>query len=356
MRQIINEDGKIIDPENEPKLSKKELLKIYKTMVQLRLLNDKSFKLQRQGRIAFHVPVKGQEAHVGVAAALQDKDWVIPAYREHGIALYRDYPIKNIINHFFANQLDPQKGRRLPGLFGDNKIHFVNPSAPIGTQIIHAVGTGYASKYKKDGVVSVVFFGDGATSSNDFHSGMNFGGVFKTPTIFFCQNNHYAISLPVSRQTAAKELVDKAVGYGIPGIAVDGNDVLTIYATVKEAAERARKGEGPTFIESRTYRLGAHTSSDDPTKYRSEEELKKWQKRDPILRFKIYLMDKGILTKEKDKKIIEEYDKELSQIIKDAESIPKPNTKTMFDDVYEELPWHLEEQKEYALSFKETGD
>ncbi len=351
MKQILNENGEINNKDDEPKLSKSKLLKIYEVMVTLRSLNEKSFLLQRRGEVAFHVPVKGQEAHVAIAAALEDKDWMVPAYREHGIALYRGYDVNHIINHFFANELDPQKGRRLPALFGDKDIKFVNPSAPIGTQIIHASGIAYACQYLNDGAVTAVFFGDGATSSNDFHSGMNFAGVFKTPTIFICQNNQYAISLPVQKQTASKGLVDKAIGYGIPGVQVDGNDVLILYATTLEAAERARKGDGPTFIESITYRIGAHTSSDDPTKYRSEKEVLEAEKKDPIERFKKYLIAKKYLTEEEDKKLWDKLSKVINQSVEQAKKRSKPSLESMFDDVYEEIPWHIQKQKEEALNF-----
>ena len=350
MFRILKLNG-TIDEKLEPHVPDKEFLKWYEIMVALRTLDEKGMKLQRQGRIGFHVPTLGQEAHVGVAAALKDTDWIFPAYREHGCALYRGLSFADIINHMFANDLDPQKGRRIPGLFGDNKIHFVTPSAPIGTQVIHAVGAGYGAKYLKDGNITVVFFGDGATSSNDFHSGMNFAGVYQTPTVFICQNNGWAISLPRSRQTAAKELADKAIAYGMPGIQIDGNDILAIYVTVKEAAERARKGEGPTLIESVTYRMGPHTSSDDPTKYRSKEELVKWEKLDPIKRFESYLLNKEILQKTDVQNISKKYDDELKSLIESASKRNPPPIETMFTDVYADMPWNLKEQQKEILDF-----
>jgi len=354
MRRILNLDG-TVNKDLEPHVPKEELLKIYEVMIAVRALDERAMRLQRQGRIFFAVPTTGQEAHVGAAAALKEEDWIVPAYREPGCAIYRGLPLADIVNHLFANDLDPQKGRRLQMLFGNSNIRYVTPSPPIGTQIIHAAGIGYAANYLKDRNVALVFFGDGATSSNDFHSGMNFAGVFKTPTIFMCQNNQYAISVPVSQQTAAKELIDKAIGYGMESIAVDGNDVLAVFTAVKEAAERGRNGEGPTFIESRTYRQGAHTSSDDPTRYRSKDEVDKWLQLDPITRFNEYLQGKSILTDVEDKEIRTKYQEEIGRLIKEAEGRPKPEIDTIFTDVYTEIPWHLQEQLEYARKFLESG-
>lgn len=344
MFQILNEDGTVKDQENVPKIPAKELVKWLELMIALRTLDQKGMRLQRQGRIGFHIPTTGQEAHVAAAAALKKNDWIFPAYREHACALYRGYSLKTLVHHLFANDMDPEKGRRLPGLFGSKEHNFVNPSAPIGTQIIQASGAAYGAKYLKDGNVVIVFFGDGATSSNDFHSGMNFGGVFKVPAIYYCQNNQWAISVPLRRQTAAKRLADKALGYGMPGIQIDGNDVFAVYSQVTQAAERARKGEGPTFIEAVTYRLGPHTSSDDPSRYRSEEEVKIWRNKEPIRRLKLYLINSGIITEKEENALWERYDKEITQYIKEAEKRPPPPLDSMFDDVYEEMPWHLKEQ------------
>ncbi|MFW9778267.1 MAG: thiamine pyrophosphate-dependent dehydrogenase E1 component subunit alpha [Candidatus Heimdallarchaeota archaeon] len=356
IRQIITPKGSI--QSTEPNIPKKVLVKMFETMILLRLLDEKGMRLQRQGRIAFNIPSTGQEAtQIGAVAALNSDDWVVPAYREPGIALYRGYPLEKLIDHWFCNRDDPQKGRRLPGLFGDrDNYFFVNPSAPIGTQVIHAAGIGYAQKYLKDNRISIVFFGDGATSSNDFHSGLNFGGVFKTPTIFFCQNNQWAISVPLAQQTAAAALSEKARGYGIPGVRVDGNDVLAVYSAVSEAAKRARSGEGPTFIEGVTYRIGPHTSSDDPTRYRPKEELERWEKQEPISRFYKYLFDKGLVKRDAEKGIREKYDTILNDLIKEAESKEIPDIGSLFTDVYADQPWHLQEQYEELASIKRRKD
>ncbi|MFW9992253.1 MAG: pyruvate dehydrogenase (acetyl-transferring) E1 component subunit alpha [Candidatus Odinarchaeota archaeon] len=354
MLKVLDKDGTV--NKLEPEITDSVLLKMFDTMILIRLMDQKGMRLQRQGRIGFHIPYTGQEAtQTGAVAALKSTDWIYPAYREPGAALYRGLPLKDVIHHWFANKYDPQKGRRLPGLFGSKEYRFVNPSAPIGTQIIQAAGTGYAAKYKKDGSIALVFFGDGATSSNDFHTGMNFGGVLKSPTIFFCQNNQWAISVPLSQQTASESIAIKAKAYGMPGVQVDGNDILAVYKAVSEAAERARNGEGPTLIEAVTYRIGPHTSSDDPTRYRIKEEVQKWQEQDPINRFKLYLIEKKLLTEKKIEKITKEYDKTLNDLIKEADQVEKPALETLFTDVFADMPWHLQEQFEELQSLKKQG-
>ncbi|OLS23079.1 MAG: Pyruvate dehydrogenase E1 component subunit alpha [Candidatus Heimdallarchaeota archaeon LC_2] len=354
MRAILNIDGTIKKGVAEPKISKKELLKMYETMVQVRLFDQKGMRLQRQGRIGFHIPTTGEETHVAVAAVLNDNDWIFPSYRQHGCFLWRGTKFEDYVNHLFGNELDPQLGRRLPGLYGDIEKRFVNPSAPIGTQVVQAAGVAYASKYKKDGSICAVFFGDGATSSNDFHSGVNFGAVTKSPVIFICMNNQFAISVPLEKQTAADKIIDKAIGYGLPGDRIDGNDILAMYTAVTEAADRARNGEGPTFIEALTYRLGPHTSSDDPTRYREDKEVRAWEKKDPIIRYKNYLILKGIITEEGDKKLWDKYDKLFNELIAEADKKGPPDIETMFTEVYEEMPWNLKEQLEEVKSFKKV--
>lgn len=354
MKQILEPDGSV-KSDFELSISPEELTKWYKTMIAVRTLDEKGMRLQRQGRIGFHIPTTGQEAHVGAVAALKSSDWVFPAYREHGAAIYRGMPLGDIINQYFGNEDDPHKGRRLPGLFGHPKYRFVNPSAPIGTQIIHAVGAAYAARYRGEDAITVAFFGEGATSSNDFHSGMNFAGVFKTPSVLICQNNQYAISLPDERQTAADTIADKAQAYGMPGIRVDGNDILAVYSTVQEAAKRARNDEGPTLIENLTYRLGPHTSSDDPSRYRSEEEVEKWKEKDPIKRFKLYLIREGVFTEKEEESIRQEYDEKIKRLLKQGASKKKASTEKMFTDVFREMPWHLSEQFEQLKGIEEEG-
>ncbi|MHA2274075.1 MAG: pyruvate dehydrogenase (acetyl-transferring) E1 component subunit alpha [Candidatus Hodarchaeales archaeon] len=344
MLQILKRDGSV-DSSLEPKIPDEKLAKMYEIMILVRLLDEKQLRLQRQGRTGFHISWRGQEAtQVGAVAALRSADWIFPAYREPACALYRGTPIIDVMSHYFGNSADPHKGRRIPGLWGDKEKSYVTPSAPIGTQIIQAAGAGYAAKYLNDGKAVLVFFGDGGTSSGDFHSGINFGGVFRTPTIFFCQNNQYAISVPRSKQTAAESIAIKAKAYGIPGVQIDGNDILAVYQAVSEAAERAKKGEGPTLIEAITYRMGHHTSSDDSTRYRTTAEVQEWEEKDPIKRFEAYLIAKGLLTETKIASIRDNCNELINGAIKEAETSNPPDLETLFTDVYDEMPWHLREQ------------
>jgi pyruvate dehydrogenase E1 component alpha subunit len=342
--QVIKPTGEYVQ-EIEPDVSKDELRRLYRLMVLVRNLDIRGLQLQRSGRIGFFVGSLGQEAcQIGSAYALKPEDWVFPAYREIGAALLRGVTLKQVMNQYFANADDLQKGRQLTNLFGVKSANFVTGSAPIATQLPHAVGAALAAKIRGDQIVTLVYFGDGATSENDFHTGMNFAGVFKTPTIFFCQNNHWAISVPVEKQTSAETIAVKAKAYGFEGIRVDGNDILAVYRTTKEAVEKARKGGGPTLIEAVTYRMGPHSSSDDPKRYRTEQELEEWQKRDPITRFRRYLEKKQIWSEPDEKKAHEDANKEIDEAIAYAEQIPRPAVETLFTDVYADMPWHLEEE------------
>jgi len=342
--QVIKPTGEYVE-KMEPEISKDELRRLYRTMVLARCLDIRGLQLQRSGRIGFFVGGLGQEAaHIGSAYALKPEDWIFPAYREIGSMLLRGITLKQLLNQYFANAEDVQKGRQLTNLFGLKSVNYVTGSAPIATQIPHAVGTALAAKLRGDPIVTMAYFGDGATSENDFHTGMNFAGVYKTPTIFFCQNNHWAISVPVERQTASETIAIKAQAYGFEGIRVDGNDILAVYRTTKEAVDKARKGDGPTLIEAVTYRMGPHSSSDDPKRYRAEAELEEWRNRDPLVRFRRYLEKKNLWNEADEKKAQEQANLELDEAVAYCEKLPRPALETLFTDVYEEMPWHLEEQ------------
>lgn len=342
--QVIKPTGEYVE-KMEPEISKADLHRLYRIMVLARNLDIRGLQLQRAGRIGFYIGGLGQEAaHIGSAYALKPEDWVFPAYREIGAMLVRGITLKQLLNSYFANAEDVQHGRQLTNLLGIKSANYVTGSAPIATQIPHAVGTALAAKLRGDPIVTLTYFGDGGTSENDFHAGMNFAGVFKTPTIFFCQNNHWAISLPVEKQTASETIAIKAKAYGFEGVRVDGNDILAVYRTTKDAVEKARNGRGPTLIEAVTYRMGPHSSSDDPKRYRSEAELAEWQKRDPLIRFRKYLEKKGMWTEEDEKRAQDDANSQLDEAIAYAEKLPKPALETLFTDVYAEMPWHLEEQ------------
>ncbi len=342
--QIIKPTGDYVE-KLEPEIPKDELKRLYRLMVLTRNLDIRGLQLQRQGRIGFYIGCLGQEAaQIGSGYALKPEDWVFPAYRELGTALQRGVTLKQLMNQYFANAEDLEKGRQLMNLFGVKAVNFVTGSAPIATQIPHAVGVALAAKIRGDPIVTLTYFGDGGTSENDFHTGMNFAGVYKTPTIFFCQNNHWAISVPVEKQTASETIAIKAKAYGFEGVRVDGNDILAVYRTTKEAVDKARKGGGPTLIEAVTYRMGPHSSSDDPKKYRTEQELEEWQKRDPIIRFRRYLEKKRIWSETDEKKAQEDANKQIDEAVAYAEKLPKPALETLFTDVYADMSWNLEEQ------------
>jgi pyruvate dehydrogenase E1 component subunit alpha len=337
--------------------SREELLDAYRVMVLARATDDRCLSLQRQGRIGFYVPASGQEAaQVGCARALSPEDWVFPAYRELGVALSRGVPLRALFDQFIGNSGDANKGRQMPNHYGFKEFHFVVASSPIGDQITQAVGAALAARRRGDPIVTISFFGDGATSSNDFHAGLNFAGVYKAPTIFFCQNNQWAISFPRSRQTRSETLAEKASAYGIPGVVVDGMDVHAVYRAVASARRRAISGEGPTLIEAQVYRMGPHTSSDDPTRYRTAQEVETWRAKDPVGRLRAELLGSGALTEESDHILWDEVRAEISAAVKRAESTPPGDPLTMFDDVFARRTAELEAQRSDLMQFLRKGD
>ena len=351
--QVIKPSGECVET-MEPEISHDELKRLYRLMVLVRNLDTRCLQLQRQGRIGFYIGSLGQEAaQIGSAYALGPDDWVFPAYREVGAMLQRGVPLESLMNQYFANAEDVQKGRQLMNIYGLKSVNFVTGSAPIATQLPHAVGAAFAAKLRGDRIVTLTYFGEGATSANDFHAGMNFAGVYKTPTVFFCQNNHYAISLPVEKQTASETIAVKAKAYGFEGVRVDGNDILAVYRATKEAVDKARSNGGPTLIEAVTYRIGPHSSSDDPKRYRSNQELDEWQRRDPLVRFRKYLEKKQIWSEMDETKTQGDTNHQIDEAVAHAEKIPRPSLETLFTDVYSELPWHLQEQLQDLKDEKE---
>ena len=337
---ILDEKGQL-DESLEPDLSEELLLKMHRMMLLGRRFDERKLKLQRMGRIGTFAPVKGQEAsQLGIVAALRDSDWMVPSFREATASLWRGTPMENILLVYGGFY----QGNEVPEDTTDLLV-----SVPVGTQPLHAVGIGYGIKYAEKDDVAVTFFGDGATSEGDFHEALNFAGVYQTPTIFVCQNNQWAISVPRQMQTKSETIAQKAVAYGIPGIQVDGNDILAVYAAAQEAAERARSGGGPTLIENVTYRLSVHTTADDPTKYRDEEEVEEWSKKDPLPRFQGYLKEKGLLTDEDIEVLEQEIKSEIQEAVDRAEKKMeelKDDALSMFDHHYQDLPPYLEEQRQ----------
>jgi pyruvate dehydrogenase E1 component alpha subunit len=347
--RVLRDDGSL-DPKTDPGISSDDAVALYRAMVRVRVLDDRLVTLQRQGRIGFHIGSLGEEASIlGSAFAMRPQDWMFPCYREFGGAMWRGMPLQRYVDNMFGNANDPAKGRQMPDHYCYRKAKVTSISSPIGTQITHAVGFAWAAKMKKDDLVTMAYFGEGATSSNDFHNAMNFGGVFKAPTVFFCRNNGWAISVPTERQTASRTFAEKAIAYGMPGVRVDGNDVFAVIKVTKEAIARAARGDGPTMIEALTYRMSGHSTSDDPKAYRPDAWLDPWRALDPIARLKQHMMLTGGLRADEDKAIEAEVDAELKEAIKVSEATPPPPLASMFEDVFAEKPWHLAEQQRACL-------
>lgn len=347
---VLREDGSVRE-ELEPKIAGDELLRLYRFMVLSRSLDERMINLQRQGRIGFYIAGIGEEAAIiGSAYSLRPTDWIFPCYREIGAGLLRGLTLREFISQLMGNAEDKVKGRQMPCHWTARELRIASISSPVGTQIPQAVGAAWAAKIRGEDTAVLVYFGDGATSQGDFHVGMNFAGVFKAPVVFFCRNNQWAISVPVSRQTASRTLAQKAMAYGFDGLRVDGNDLLAVIRVTRQAAEKARSGGGPTLIEAVTYRMSAHSTSDDPRVYREEKALAEWKKRDPIDRFRVYLEKKKLWDEARDKRLQEEVAAEISAALKEAERIPPPPLESMFQDVYAELPWHLREQMQEVIA------
>lgn len=354
MLKVIKADGEF-DPKVEPDLSYEDLLKMHKYMLTVRRFNEKGMSLQRQGRIGFFMESTGQEAcQVGMAYPLNQSDWVFPSYRDPGTCLVKGVPMSALLDQVMGNSADEAKGRQMPLHWGFSKWRVVSLSSPIAAKLPQAVGVAYAAKFRGEKSVVLASLGEGATSQGEFHAGMNFAGVYKVPLVFFCQNNQYAISLPTMRQTASENIAMKAEAYGFEGVQIDGNDILAVYQATKSAVDKARSGGGPTLIEAVTYRIGGHSTSDDPGVYRSAEEVEMWKKRDPIVRFTAYLIKKGVISEQENRNLLERIDSELSATIKEREAIPPPSASTLFTDVYSEMPWHLREEAEEFM--KEEGE
>ena len=353
-RQILLQSGKLKKGAKLPEgLEPADLLELYRLMLRQRLLDDLMLTLHRQGRIGFYGAATGQEAAVfGSGYALEPRDWILPALREGGVALLRGYPLDDYLSHCFGNSLDRMKGRQMPCHYGAKEQNYVVLSSPIATQLPHAVGVAWGMKLDGSGAVCVGYMGDGATSENDFHTSLDTAGRFKLPAIFFCQNNQWAISVPVSKQSGSRSIAAKSAAYRMPGVRVDGNDVLACYEVTREAVARARNGEGPTFIEALTYRMGAHSTSDDPSRYRDESITEAWGRKDPIDRFKKYLLHEGLHTEESAETLEQELFQTIREAVARVEAAPGDlPLATMFDDVFAERPTFLEEQAEEAARF-----
>jgi len=320
-------------------------LELYRHLRRIRLLDERLVQLQRQGRIAFHGSVAGQEAApVAAALALRSGDWIFPALRESYAMLVRGFPLERYIAQDFGSSLDVAKGRQMPSHQAARSVNVVSWSSCIATQLPQAVGMALAAKKLGRSDIALAFMGDGATSHPDFHAALNMAGVFAAPCVFVCQNNQFAISVPVERQSGNPLLFEKAAAYGIPGERVDGNDAELLVETFARAAERARSGGGPSFIECLTYRMGPHSSSDDPSRYRDETITESWRERDPVALQRARVVGAGLLEAAAEATLERELTRELDEAIAVVARAPGPDVSTMFDDVYARRPRHLTEQ------------
>ncbi|MDA1195002.1 MAG: thiamine pyrophosphate-dependent enzyme [Planctomycetota bacterium] len=342
--QLVDETGREVLP--MPALPNGLAVRLLEAMLFQRALDQRMLNLQRQGRIGFYGTAKGQEGAVlGSGAAFEEQDWLFPALREGAIALWRGMKLDHYIAQCFGNAADPTLGRQMPCHYSDGPSRYVSLSSPIGTQISHAAGAARAAQIKGETHRIVGgWLGDGATSSNDFHSGLNFAAVWKAPVVFVCQNNQWAISVPAAAQTASETFAVKASAYGMPGLRVDGNDVLACYVATKLAADRARRGEGPTFIECLTFRLGGHSSSDDPSKYRDEDVAKVWEGRDPLLRHRSWLVERGEWDDKRQEDFLAEAGLKISEAIERVEAAAAVPVDTLFTDVWAGTPALLQDQ------------
>jgi pyruvate dehydrogenase E1 component alpha subunit len=336
---ILDEDGNV-DESLEPELSDELLLRMHDKMLLARMFDERMLSLQRQGRIGTFAPVRGQEAsQIGSVAALDEPDWVVPSYREIAVAVWRGLPLEGMLLY--------NAGYNEGGAIPDDQRVLPN-SVPVGSQMLHAAGLAYGLHLRGEDAVVMTYFGDGATSEGDFHEALNFAGVFESPCVFVCQNNRYAISVPREHQTRSATLAQKAFAYGLPGVQVDGNDVLAVHVAVGEAVERARAERRPTLVECLTYRLGVHTTVDDPSKYRDDAEVEAWEARDPIPRFQGYLRTRELLDDErlgKAKGAAEEAIRAAVERWEDAmASASDPSM--MFDHVYASPTRDLQAQRE----------
>ncbi len=335
---ILDQDGSA--NELDPKLPPDMLLKMYRMMVQARAFDEKALKLQRAGRMGTYPPLSGQEAvQIGSAFALDKSDWMVPSYREAGAMMVKGIPMKLQYMLWMGNDW----GNRIP-----DSVNCLPIAIPVGSQTLHAAGMAWASNIRKEKNAFLCYFGDGATSRGDFHEGLNFAGVFQVPAVFLCSNNGFAISTPVVLQTHAGTIAQKAIAYGIRGYRLDGMDVLATYVLAKDALDRAKKGEGPTLIEALCYRFGPHTTADNPDLYREKEEVERIKKeKDPVARFRNYLVKKKLWDDAKEKSLLEEVDGLVDAAAKEAEQAPAPTFEDLAHNVFAETPPYLEDELGY---------
>ncbi len=335
--QIMDTEGKIKNKDFFPSLKDNEILEAYKNMLFSRTADLQILSYQRQGRIYTYPPNYGQEAiAAAVGSLIREEDWLVPAFREMGAYLAKGASLKEIFLYFMGYE---------DGSMMKNAKNILPMSVPIASQLVHATGIGYEIKYRKKNQIVYTFVGDGGTSEGDFHEALNFAAVWQVPVVFIIQNNQYGISTPTKIQTASRNLAIKSLAYGMDGIKVDGNDYLAMTTVLQEVQKNMEKEQKPILIEAYTYRKGAHTTSDDPTKYRTKEEEEEWDAKDPLKRMKNYLIAKKMWSEKEEEKIIAQYKKEIDKEFVEAENYPKYPLDDVFKYMYDEIPEDLLQQK-----------
>ncbi|KAK1413449.1 hypothetical protein QVD17_35222 [Tagetes erecta] len=345
--RVLNENGEVIVDSDSLKISKELAVKMYTNMVTLQVMDTIFYEAQRQGRVSFYLTTIGEEAiNIASAAALSDNDFIFPQYREPGVLLWRGFTLQEFANQLFGNKYDQGKGRQMPIHYGSKKHNYVTVSSTVATQIPHAVGAAYSMKMQKQDSCTITYFGDGGSSTGDFHAGLNFAAVMEVPVIFFCRNNGWAISTPISDQLRGDGIVVRGNAYGIPSIRVDGNDALAVYSAVYEARKLAIEKQTPVLIEALTYRAGHHSTSDDSTKYRPVDEIEWWREdQNPVKRFRKWIENEGWWSDQVESEHRSSIRKQLSHAIQAAERVEKPPVADMFNDVYDVPPKNLNEQE-----------
>ncbi|MCT7940228.1 MULTISPECIES: thiamine pyrophosphate-dependent dehydrogenase E1 component subunit alpha [Shewanella] len=354
--RVLQADGTTYENAVLPVIDQDLAAKIYDTCVFTRVLDERMLGAQRQGRISFYMTCTGEEAAIiGSTAALDKGDVILAQYREHAALRYRGFTTEQFMNQMFSNEKDLGKGRQMPIHYGSKALNYHTISSPLATQIPQATGVAYGQKLKGERNVTICYFGEGAASEGDFHAGLNMAAVLKAPVIFFCRNNGYAISTPTEEQYAGNGIASRGVGYGMHTIRVDGNDMLAVLAATQQARAYALENNAPVLIEAMTYRLGAHSSSDDPSGYRSKDEEAKWQQHDPVKRFKLWLINKGWLNEADDVKTHEQYREEVLAAVKVAEKLPVPRLDEIIEDVLDKptavLKKQLKDLKEHINKY-----
>ncbi|MBZ2162344.1 thiamine pyrophosphate-dependent dehydrogenase E1 component subunit alpha [Alteromonas stellipolaris] len=364
MLQLLKPDGSEHETAQLPEIDQTLALKIHDTMEYIRILDERMVAAQRQGRISFYLASTGEEAAaVASAAALSLNDMIMSQYREQGALAFRGYTTDQFMNQMFSNKADPNKGRQMPIHYGDKALNFMTISSPLGTQIPQASGYAYGQKMAGNDAITICYFGEGAASEGDFHAGVNMAAVLNCPVIFFCRNNGYAISTPSEEQFAGDGIASRGIGYGVKTIRVDGNDPLAVFAATQEARRIALAEMCPVLIEAMTYRLAAHSTSDDPTGYRSRDEEDKWRAKDPIARMANWLTHKGWFDEKQNKAKVDKARQDVLAALKVSETVPICGIDEIVEDVYDSVPWHLQDQltslkahiKQYPKKYPKTS-